>query len=226
MDQDQRKDAILEKVQAHQSLELVKLDPELAQTDAETFQLRAYNWRSEHFRKIWCQRHTTYEPPLNTLKVIMYPKMHFDAPIFLILFVVTERRVMVHFNVNTPLEDDDYKAKWVDPLTAILKTYPAFDGKGKYPEWLLPFRQPCAVRGMHEHDQLDDLTSCVLEYLDVYFSNLATCEPIDDPGMLAPIEAHHKKFITAIRTEDPALEILKHFMSERLIRRHFQEVAT
>ena len=104
MDQDQRKDAILEKVQAHQSLELVKLDPELAQTDAEAFKLRAYNWRSEHFRKIWCQRHTTYEPPLNTLNVIMYPKMHFDAPIFLILFVVTERRVMVHFNVEVCLE--------------------------------------------------------------------------------------------------------------------------
>ncbi len=226
MDQDQRKEAILGKVEARIPLTPLEVAPELAVMDADAFKLRAYNWSADRFRKIFCLLQTFQEPSLDTLNVIMYPDTSYDAPIFLSFFLMTGNKVMVHFNVYTPLDDEAYKAKWVEPLNDILTTYPKFEGKGWYPDWMEPYRHPCAVHGMHSYEQLDDLTNCLLDYVEHYATNFAESEPVEDADTLGRIEAFHKRFITDIRTKDRAREMLKNFMDEDLIRRQFYEVTT
>ena len=54
--------------------------------------------------------------------MIIYPDPRLDAPIFLLFFLLTKRKVICHFNVNTPFDDAEYKAKWVDPLIADFST--------------------------------------------------------------------------------------------------------
>ena len=226
MDQDQRKNAILAKMETHLSLEPIDLGRDLASFEVEGFKLRVSSWQANNCRKVWCARHTMTEAGVDALNAFVYPATQYDAPIFLILFVITRRKVMCHFNINTPLEDDDYKAKWVDPLTEILKTYPTFEAKGQYPEWLLPYRHSCSVRGMHDLEQLDDLTNCMLDYLDVYLPKLTASEPISDPNTLIRIKAFHERFCDDIRTKDPGLRIMANFMSKDLLNRFFHEVFT
>ncbi len=226
MDQDQRRAAIVGKFESHLSMQPIKLDQELSRFEADGFNLRASTWHADHCRKVWCARHGIPESGVDALNAFVYPSTEFDAPIFLILFVVTKRKVMCHFNVNAPLDGDGYKVKWVEPLTDIMNGYPNFEAKGQYPEWLLPYRQSCSVRGMHELDQLDDLTNCMLDYLDVYLPLLTASEPVRDPKTLARIENFHEQFCDDIRTKDPGLQIMANFMSKDLLDRFFFEVFT
>jgi hypothetical protein len=226
MDQDQRRDAIVGKFTTHLSLEPAELDPELARYEANGFYLRAWMWQASHCRKVWCARHGIPDSGVHALNAFVYPSKKYDAPIFLILFVVMRHKVMCHFNVNAPLDSDAYKAKWVGPLTDTLRTYPTFEAKGQYPSWLLPYRQPCSVRGMHELDQLDDLTHCMLDYLDVYLPTLTASVPVSDSDTLSRIDAFHERFCDDIRTKDPGLRIMANYMDKRLLDRFFFEVFT
>ncbi len=226
MDQDTRRDAILAKVDAAMPLTEVALDPAISDVDSPVFRLRAKNFTAERFRKIYNQRHTIHQPPLDVLNTIMYPKPEFEAPIFLSFFLMTGAdKFVAHLNVYTPRTDADYLATWVDPLTEILRSYADFDSKGAYPDWMLPYKHDCAIHGMHAMDRLADLTDCMLAYLDVYLKNLATTAPVDKDRAAAAQE-FYDGFIDDLRTKDRAAEMLKHFMDEADIKRHFHEVTT
>ena len=186
MDQDARRDAIIDKINAAVPLTPVDMDPTISDIEAPVFRLRAWNWTADKLRKVSCQRHTIYQPPLDVLNTIIYPKPEFEAPIFLSFFLMTGADKFVsHLNIYTPRTDSDYLATWVDPCTEILGTFNDFESKGAYPDWMLPYKHACAVHGMHDMARLDELTDCALRFLDVYVDALTAAGRISDDAYKA-----------------------------------------
>lgn len=228
MDQEQRFRTVIGKIEEHIPLEAVELDPELAEPKSilQILRVNCYNWRAERLKKVHTLRFTVKRPSLDALNMIIYPDPSLDAPIFLFFFLLTKRKVVCHFNVNNPFTDNAYQAKWVDPLTAILKTYPPFDVQDRYPDWMKRYKNSCTIYGLFEKDRLDDLTACAMDYLDVYLPLLAQERRVDDFEKLDRIQAFHEQFKNDIRTQDKAQGMISKFIGKEKSRRIFYEVTT
>ena len=114
------------------ALRPVELEPGLAHPKSVLKILDAdhYNWQADRFRKLFAMRFRVKLPPLDQVNMIFYPEPVYAAPIFIFFCLVTKRKVIGHLNVNCPFDDADYRARWVEPLTAILAEYPPFEADG------------------------------------------------------------------------------------------------
>ena len=125
MNQDERIQQIIHLVAGTEHLQEVPVPPELAQPSSFLKLLKAnhYNWESPHFRKLFGMRFSVKLPPIEQLNVIFYPRKTYDLPVFIFFCMLTKRKVIAHLNVNCPFMDEEYKAKWVAPLTQILRAF-------------------------------------------------------------------------------------------------------
>jgi hypothetical protein len=209
-------------------LEPVKLDPELAEPKSHLKVLKAnhYNWRAERFTKLFGMRFSVKVPPLEQLNTIFYPRTEFDIPIFIFFCLVTKRKVVAHLNVNCPFDDEQYQARYVARLATILNSYPSFETKDRYPEWMKKYRNACTIYGMFSGEQLDDLTGCMFEYLEAYLQNVADARPVADREQRAKIAAFHDQFKEDIRTQDKAQGMIARMIGADTARRIFYEITT
>ncbi len=228
MDQDQRLEAIVERVRSMGPLEVMPVPAELAEPKSFLKVLRAnhYNWSSEHFRKLFGMRFRVKLPPIEQLNTIFYPNEDRDIPVFIFFCMVTRRKVIAHLNVCCPFDDDDYHGQWVKPLTDILDTYASFDSDDRYPEWMKKYRNDSTIYGLFPRDRLEDLSSCCFEYLDYYLSQVKESQPVCDPQRLEIISAFQEEWVDDIRTQDKAQGMMAKMIGTDKARRIFYEVTT
>lgn len=228
MDQDERFQAIISKINAQIPLREVELDPELTKADSflKILRVKCYNWNSDILEKVHTLRFTVSVPNLDALNMILYPQKNLDAPIFLIFYLITKRKIICHLNVNTPSNDPAYKEKWVDPLMPILNRYDTFDCKDRYPEWMANRRHEPTIYGLFEKDRLDELTSLGFDYLEQYLSTLKNCAPVTDQQKLTELAEFHHQFREDIRTQDKAQGMMSKFIGKKKAHRIFYEVTT
>jgi hypothetical protein len=184
------------------------------------------NWESERFRKIFGMRFSVKLPPLEQLNAIFYPRDNCEVPVFIFFCLITKRKTIAHLNVCCPFDDDDYRKKWVAPLETILRKYPSFETKDRYPEWMKKYRNGSTVYGLFMRDRLDDLSNCAFEYLDYYMSQVAESQPVSDPGRIEHITGFHAQWVNDIRTQDKAQGMIARIIGKDKARRIFYEVTT
>jgi hypothetical protein len=228
MNQDERLDEIVRRIEAAEELSRVAVPPELAQPSSYLKLLKAnhYNWQSGHFRKVFGMRFSVKLPPIEQLNVIAYPKADYDLPIFIFFCMLTKRKVIAHLNVNCPFDDDAYRSEWVVPLTQILRRYSAFESDDRYPEWMLKYRNDCTIYGLFPLDRLQDINDCCFEYLDYYMNKVRAAQPVADPARLTVIREFHAQWVSDIRTQDKAQGMIARMIGAKTARRIFFEVTT
>jgi hypothetical protein len=125
LNQDERIQKIIELVAYTEHLQEVVVPPELAQPSWFLKLLKAnhYNWESPHFRKLFGMRFSVKLPPIEQL------------------------------NGNCPFTDDAYHAKWIAPLTQILRGFPSFESRGRNPEWMIKYRNESTIIWSFPHGQ-------------------------------------------------------------------------
>lgn len=228
MDQDQRLDAIMDRVRGIEALEEIHVPAELAEPKSFLKVLRAnhYNWSSPHFRKLFGMRFRVKLPPIEQLNSIFYPRPEYDVPVFIFFCMLTKRKVIAHLNICCPFDDEDYRAKWVQPLQDILATYPPFESNDRYPEWMKKYRNECTIYGLFPRDRLDDLSDCCFAYLDSYLTRVAAAQPVTDPQRLQQIREFQDGWVDDIRTQDKAQGMIAKMIGAKTARRIFYEVTT
>ncbi len=228
MNQDQRLQAVLDQVKQYMPLDEVEVDGEISDNKAflKLVTVSCHNWAAGRIPRIGALRMTVKVPALDALTMIFYPEADSDAPIFLFFFLITGRKVISHFNVCTPFDDDEYLQKWVKPLDAIQAKYPEFECMDRYPEWMKAYQHDSTVYGLFKQDRLDDLSGCSLEYLDHYLGLVADNEKTTDPERLQTIAEFHQHFKEDIRTRDKAQGMTSKFIGKEKARRIFYEVVT
>ena len=210
MDQDQRLDAIIERIGRVEALQENAVPPELAKPKSFLKVLRAThrNWSSERFRKIFGMRFSVKIPPLEQINAIFYPQPNYDIPVFIFFCLITRRKVIAHLNFNCTFADAAYRQQWVEPLVEIRNRYPSFESDDRYPEWMLKYRNEATIYGLFPRDRLDDLSNCCFEYLDYYSDQVAQAQPVTDPARLQQIAQFQDKWVDDIRTQDKAQSMI------------------
>lgn len=228
MDQDQRLQAIIERVRGVEALQEEHVPPELAEPKSFLKVLRAnhYNWSSPHFRKLFGMRFRVKLPPIEQLNSIFYPRPEYDVPVFIFFCMLTKRKVISHLNICCPFDDAEYRAKWVQPLQDILGKYEPFESNDRYPEWMKKYRNDCTIYGLFPRDRLDDVSNCCFEYLDVYLKQVAEAQPVTDPDRLQRIREFQDGWVDDIRTQDKAQGMIAKMIGADTARRIFYEVTT
>lgn len=228
MNQLERMDEVIRRTQAHMSLAPVAMDPQLEQADSplKILKVRCRSWESDKLRKIGTLRFFVKLPPLDALNMIFYPREHVDAPIFILFFLETRRKLICHINVNTPSREPDYLHHWVDPMAELRKGYPSFDAKDRYPEWMKKYRHDCTVYGLFSREKTADLSNFMFDCLDTYAEKLARAPFVEDPGRLEELRRFHTQWIDDIRTQDKAQGMISKFIGKAKARRIFHEVST
>ena len=228
MDQQQRFEAVIDRIAAATPLTAVPLDSEIAEPRAFMKVMRAnhYNWTADPFEKVFGMRMSLKLPPLEQLNVILYPDQRYDLPIFIFFCLVTRRKVIAHLNVNCPLDDDDYRARHVQPLNGILRSFESFETRDRYPEWMKKYRNDCTLYGMYPGERVDDITACVFDYLDVYLRQVQRAQPMTDPNRRAVVAAFHRQFRDDIRTQDKARGMMAKLIGADTAKRIFYEIVT
>jgi hypothetical protein len=228
MDQDQRLDAIIERIGRVEALQEIALPAELAQPKSFLKVLRAThrNWSSQRFRKIFGMRFSVKIPPLEQINSIFYPQANYDVPVFIFFCLVTKRKVIAHLNFNCPFDDEAYRQRWVDPTLEILNRYPSFESDDRYPEWMKKYRNEATIYGLFPRDRLDDLSNCCFDYLDYYAAQVAQSDPVSDPARLQHIGQFHDNWVDDIRTQDKAQGMIAKMIGKKTARRIFYEVTT
>ena len=165
-------------------------------------------------------------PPIEQLNSIFYPRAGYDVPVFIFFCMLTKRKVIAHLNVCCPFDDDEYRAKWVQPLTDILGNYAPFESNDRYPEWMKKYRNDCTIYGLFPRDRVEDLSNCCFEYLDYYLSQVQDSAEVTDPQRLEIISAFQDKWVDDIRTQDKAQGMIAKMIGAETARRIFYEVTT
>ena len=160
MDQAERMRAIVAKASEYMPLTEVPLDPALSDNSAflKMVRVTTHNWTAPHLAKMTALHFDVKVPPLDAVNMIFYPPLTYDAPIFLLFYLMIPRRVICHLNVCTPFNDDAYKTHWVEPLRPLLANYEPFAVQTKYPDWMENYRHEPTVFGINPRDRLNDLT--------------------------------------------------------------------
>ena len=228
MDQDQRLDAIIERLGGVEALQSHDIPPELAEPKSFLKVLRAnhYNWSSERFRKVFGMRFRVKIPPIEQLNSIFYPRPEYDVPVFIFFCMLTKRKVIAHLNICCPFDDDAYRQHWVAPLTDILDGYPPFVSNDRYPEWMKKYRNECTIYGLFPRDRLQDISDCCFDYLDCYLEKVAAAQPVTDPARLEAIAGFQDRWVDDIRTQDKAQGMIAKMIGKDTARRIFYEVTT
>ncbi len=228
MDQDQRLEAIIERLRGVEALEEMQVPRELAEPRSFLKVLRAnhYNWSSPHFRKVFGMRYRVKIPKIEQLNSIFYPRNNYDVPVFIFFLMQTKRKVIAHLNVCCPFDDDAYRAKWVDPLVAILNRYEPFESNDRYPEWMKKYRNASTIYGLFPGERIDEISACCFDYLDYYLSQLAAAEPVSDPARQQAIARFQDGWVNDIRTQDKAQGMIAKMIGADTARRIFYEVTT
>ena len=228
MNQVERMNQVIERTRAHVPLEPVPMDPELQEADSllKILKVRCHNWRAEKLRKIGTLRFFVNLPPLDALNMIFYPKENVDAPIFILFFLETRRKLICHININTPSQDPEYLKHWVGPMEELRSQYPSFEAKDRYPEWMKKYRHPCTVYGLFPKDSTDDLSRFMFDCLEAYASRLAGAPWVENPDRLRELQEFHTQWIDDIRTQDKAQGMISKFIGKAKARRIFHEVST
>lgn len=228
MDQSQRLQTVVEKIREYVPLVPISVDTDISDNRAflKLVNVTCKNWSADKIPKVGALQFSVKLPALDALNIIVYPKENSEAPIFLFFFLLTGRKVICHFNVNTPFVDDEYLNKWVRPLDDILAQYPAFDCHDRYPDWMKQYRHSCTIYGLFGKDRLEDLTRCSFAYLDAYLSELADAQPVKESERLQQIAEFHQKFKDDIRTRDKAQGMTAKFIGKEKAKRIFYEVVT
>ncbi|HJP05179.1 MAG: hypothetical protein CL799_12770 [Chromatiales bacterium] len=228
MNQDERLDAIIERIGRSEVLEEQTIPPELAEPRSVLKVLTAKhrNWSSERFRKIFGMRFSVKLPPLEQINSIFYPRPEYDIPVFIFFCLLTKRKVIAHLNMNCPFDDPPYRAQWVDPLVEMLNGYPSFETQDRYPEWMKKYRNDCTIYGLFPNERLQDLSDCCLDYLDYYSDQVAQAVPVKDPGRLNQISTFQDQWVDDIRTQDKAQGMIAKMIGKKTARRIFYEVTT
>ena len=228
MDQDQRLQAIIERLRGVESLEELPVPAELAEPKSFLKVLRAnhYNWSSERFRKIFGMRFRVKVPRIEQLNSIFYPRCNYDLPVFIFFCMLSKRKVIAHLNICCPFDDDAYRAQWVDPLVQILNRYEPFESNDRYPEWMKKYRNACTIYGLFPRERVEDLSDCCFEYLDCYLSQVAQAKPVADRTRQQQIRGFLDQWVDDIRTQDKAQGMMAKMIGANTARRIFYEVTT
>jgi len=228
MNQDERLNAIMSRVSLVETLNKIEIPIEIAEPSSflKVLKARHYNWESQRFRKLFGMRFSVKVPPLEQLNSIFYPRKEYNAPIFIFFCLITKRKVIVHLNINCPLDDDAYRTKWISPLVERLNKFIPFESADRYPEWMMKYRNECTINGLFPRDRLDDLSECCFEYLDYYMDQIAVAEPESDSGRLQRIADFHSQWVDDIRTQDKAQGMIAKMIGAKKARRIFYEVST
>lgn len=223
-----RFDGLVAQVDSRIGLVPVPVDPSLAEPKSFLKLLRARhrNWTAPGFRKLFGMRFSVRLPPLEQMNFIMYPEPVSDTPIFLMFCLLTRNKVIVHVNVNCPVDEPASRDRWVAPLLAIQARYPSFECDDRYPDWMQKWRTPAGIYGMFPKDRFEDFMNCGREYLDAYLDLAAMNRPTADPARLAMIRAAHDRFVSDIRTQDKAQGMMAKMIGKDTARRIFWEVTT
>lgn len=228
MNQDERFDTIIGRIEATERLVKIPVPDELAQPRSFLKLLNAnhYNWESKRFRKIFGMRFSVKIPPIEQLNTILYPHYTYANPIFIFFCMLTKRKVIAHLNVNCPFNDADYLEQWVDPFTAILQSFDSFETKDRYPEWMKKYRNDCTIYGLFPKERLQDISDCCFAYLDLYMQRVSNSVPELNAGRLDRISDFHQQWIQDIRTQDKAQGMMAKMIGAKTAHRIFYEVTT
>jgi hypothetical protein len=228
MNQDDRLQAIMERVARHEALTEVHVPPELASPSSFLKVLTAnhYNWESTHFRKLFGMRFSVKIPPIEQLNCIFYPRQNYDVPVFIFFCMLTKRKVIAHLNLNCPFEDAEYRAEWEAPFTEILNNFEPFVSNDRYPEWMKKYRNSCTIYGLFSKERVKDLSDCAFRYLDLYMSKVSHAQPTEDPARLQVLKSFHDQWVDDLRTQDKAQGMIAKMIGAKTAKRIFYEVTT
>jgi len=228
MTQDERLDAIVDRLEAIEPLQPVGIPDELARPSSflKVLKARHYNWESPRFRKVFGMRFSVKLPPIEQLNAIFYPRGNYGIPVFIFFCLITRRKVIAHLNVNCPFDDAAYRDHWVQPLVDIMGRYAPFESKDRYPEWMQKYRNECTLYGLFPRERLDDISRCCFDYLDCYVEQVRHAEPVTDPERLDVLAKFHGQWVDDIRTQDKAQGMMAKMIGKQTARRIFYEVTT
>jgi len=156
----------------------------------------SYAWHSKQFRLI---RMTVLMIPdkLETFNFVLYPKHHFEAPVFASDFVFANRKLRIGMIDWMPIfpHEPKYIEQWTFPLAPFyqkaLAIAPQYDRKLS---WSTQFtsKYACLVTGINE-EVMPALVKLWQDYLSNYLTNTAKMEKVDSTRQ-AEVQNWHKAY--------------------------------
>ena len=228
MNQDERLNAIIDRIDSSEPLTEIHIPPELAQPSSflKVLKARHYNWESPRFRKLFAMQFDVKIPPIEQINTIFYPKPDYDIPIFIFFCLLTRRKVIAHLNINCPFDDPAYQEQWQKPFAEILDDYPPFESNDRYPEWMKKYRNDCTIYGLFPKDRVDDLRDCCFRFLELYMDKVAQARPVSDIDRLRQVSRFQTRWVDDIRTQDKAQGMMSKMIGKKIAKRIFYEVTT
>jgi len=228
MDQDTLFQSVIDRIDQRSPLEAQTIEPELKNPKSFLKILDAdhHNWTSDAFRKVFGMRFRVKVPPIDQLNIIAYPSADKNVPIFIFFCMLTKRKCIAHLNVNCAFMDEEYKAKFIKPLTDILHSYEPFETADRYPEWMKKYRNDCTIYGLFPRDRYEDIAECAQRCADAYMDLVAAEAPETDTEKLQKLQTFQDQFVDDIRTQDKAQGMIAKMIGKKTAHRIFYEVTT
>jgi phycoerythrobilin:ferredoxin oxidoreductase len=228
MNQEDRLNAIIDRVGQDEALKKMQIPAELESPSSflKILKARHYNWESQRFRKLFAMQFSVKIPPIEQINAIFYPKINYDFPSFIFFCLITKRKVIAHLNLNCPFHDEAYKEEWVTPFENILHNFESFESKDRYPEWMKKYRNSSTIYGLFPKERLEDVSNCCFAYLDLYMNKVSQAKPVSDSDRLQKIINFHDQWVDDIRTQDKAQSMIAKMIGAKKARRIFYEVTT
>lgn len=216
---------VLSRIENKFHLEPVSLPQELAETKfiLNVLDLHCFNWKAQQLRKVYCMRLKVKMPSLDVIGMAFYPEPCYDVPIFVFDLSCTSKKVVSYINFIAVSNNEDYHKKYIDPLKPLYEKYGHFPYQ-KMREWMQVYRNPCTIYSMPDRSCLDELKTCVHEYLGVYLELLSGAEKINDPDYCRQVEDFHRVYRNDLVTKDRSQIMLGKIMGKQKAGRIFNEV--
>jgi hypothetical protein len=198
------------------TLESMPLDSDLAEVRVEDkkIHVRSAIWQADKFRKITVQRFTNETPAMDTLNMGFYPELCYAAPLFRIHILATARAIITVIHPMPPLQDEGSREAYIAPMVPMLNQYEEFPIRKNASDWVMAYHNEAGIYSNPPIDRLEDLKSCVYQYLDFYLDAVAAAPEVTDVEAREQIRAFHEKYAYDVITYDRALEISGRFYGE------------
>jgi len=172
----------------------------------------SYTWlrKCEKFRKICLGKGGNKEIGYGYAGTI-FSDDKYDLPIFAYDIREIRGRILIVLDIKPVLRNDEYLAKYVEPLKAIQDEYKELENKHLKATWTAEFRSGNGIHCMAEAQHEERVKEAFLKYLDLYLDFAEKAEPVSEKT-----REEIKKFMayyTAIYKEkDPgAIHTIKFF---------------
>jgi hypothetical protein len=215
---------ILKEIEKKISLEPITLPEDLKRVKLPLglMDMHCFNYKAERVRKMYFMRFKAVRS-LDVLGMAIYPKPVFDLPIFVSDLSGSKKKVFTYINFVPLFKEPSYITRYIEPMKLIFDKYNHFPPH-KVRDWMKPYLSPYAIYSIPERTHLEELQSCVVDYLTLYLDLFSQVDEIKDVSYQDEVKRAQEKYISDLTTYDASRKMLGRIIGMGRANRIFQEV--